>query len=286
MIEATLDIAHLKTWEGRSARLVEQIAPFPANALAATLDRDDPAYGAGTALPPLWHWMHFLPVHKLEDCGYDGHAALGGFLPPVPLPRRMWAGSRVTFHSPMRIGRSLTKVSEVRRVEHKSGRTGDLVFVTVVHQVFDGHILGIEEEHDIVYRARPLPGTPAPEFHMAPKAEVTRHITPSTVLLQRYSALTFNGHRIHYDRAFCTGTEGYPGLVVHGPLLATLMMDLLRRTKPDATPVHFEFRAIAPVFDIGPFTVNGSFETPGVADLWIAGPNGELAMQARATFED
>ncbi len=279
-----LDIDHLRKWIGRSEARQERIAPFPSNALAATLDRDDAPYVDGTALPPLWHWMHFLPVFRMSDTNYDGHAALGGFLPPVPLPRRMWAGSRLQFLAPMRIGQTLQKVSEVRSVTHKQGRTGDLVFVTVRHSLSDGETLGVQEEHDIVYREAPKDTDPVVAPPPAPDtSDFSRQITPDPVLLFRYSALTFNGHRIHYDQPFCTTTEGYDGLVVHGPLLATLLLDLLRRNHPDATVTDFRFRAISTVFDTEPFSVHGmATDTQGEFRLWARRADGALAMDATA----
>jgi 3-methylfumaryl-CoA hydratase len=280
-----IDLEHLRTWAGVDQTAVEHIAPFPSNALAATLDRDDAAYSDGTALPPLWHWLHFLPLFKMQDAGYDGHAALGGFMPPVPLPRRMWAGSRLTFLAPLRIGRELRKVSTVTAVDHKAGRSGDLVFVTVQHRIFDGDVQGIEEEHDIVYRAAPEAGAPVPTPPQAPDVSAfSRVIHPDPVLLFRYSALTFNGHRIHYDRHFCTTTEGYPGLVVHGPLLATLLLDLLRREMPEATVAAFEFRAVSPVFDTYDFTIHGQPQGDGTIKLWVRRHDGALAMTATATL--
>ena len=283
----TIDLTHLSDWIGRTQTVTESIAPFPSNALAATLNRVDPIYAAQTPLPPLWHWLHFLPIHKLEDAGYDGHAALGGFLPPVPLPRRMWAGSRLKWMAPMRIGRSLRKLSTVISVDHKAGRSGDLVFVTVRHQVFDGDVQGIEEEHDIVYRAAPEPCSVAPEPPQAPDhSAFSQVISPDPVLLFRYSALTFNPHRIHYDLPFCTGTEGYPGLVVHGPLLATLLMDLLRREYPFAQIAGFDFRAVSPVFDTDDFSVHGQPGDDGTIKLWVRRHDGALAMTATATLED
>ncbi|MCV2889128.1 FAS1-like dehydratase domain-containing protein [Ruegeria aquimaris] len=279
----TLD---LTAWIGRSETRSERIAPFPANALAATLNRDDPEYTEGSDLPPLWHWLHFLPVYKLSDAGYDGHAALGGFLPPVPLPRRMWAGSRLRFIEPLRIGRALRKVSTVRSVAPKEGRTGQLVFVTVGHQVFDNETLCVEEEHDIVYREAPRPSDPVPPPPAAPDSwDFARDVHPDPVMLFRYSALTFNGHRIHYDQPFCVTTEGYEGLVVHGPLLATLLLDLLRREKPEAIVKSFEFRAISTVFDTTDFSVHGAAEADGKTfRLWARRHDGALAMQARATI--
>ncbi|MFB2595418.1 MaoC family dehydratase N-terminal domain-containing protein [Paracoccus sp. p4-l81] len=281
-----IDIAHLQGWIGQTETLTERIAPFPANALAATLDRDDPPYADGSPLPPLWHWLHFLPIFKRAQAGYDGHAALGGFLPPVPLPRRMWAGSRLRWLAPMRIGQVLRKVSTVASVTHKAGRSGDLVFVTVRHQVFDGDVLGIEEDHDIVYRQ---PADPLAPITAPPPAPDTwafaRDITPDPVLLFRYSALTFNGHRIHYDHPFCTGTEGYDGLVVHGPLLATLLLDLLRRQMPEATVTDFQFRALATIFDTAPFSVHGQPQGDGRSiRLWARRSDGALAMDATATI--
>ena len=276
----------LQEWVGKTEQRIERIAPFPANALAATLDRDDPVYSNETALPPLWHWLHFLPVFKLSDAGYDGHAALGSFLPPVPLPRRMWAGSRLHFHAPMRIGKELKKISTIKSVKTKSGRSGQLVFVTVGHQVFDGDTLGIDEEHDIVYREEPKAGDPAPTPPQAPSpSDFSRDINPDPVLLFRYSALTFNGHRIHYDQPFCVNSEDYAGLVVHGPLLATLLLDLLRREKPDATVKSFEFRAMSTIFDNETFSVHGAAEKDGkTVHLWARRQDGALAMNAKATI--
>jgi len=286
MTDTPLDIENLRNWIGKTETVDERIAPFPSNALAASLDRVDPEYEDGTPLPALWHWLHFLPIFKLSDAGYDGHAALGQFLPPVPLPRRMWAGSRFRFLAPMRIGKTLRKVSTVSSVAHKAGRSGDLVFVTVGHQIFDGDVLGIEEEHDIVYREAPKPGAPVP---IPPQASETsafsRVIHPDPVLLFRYSALTFNGHRIHYDQPFCTGTEGYAGLVVHGPLLATMLMDLLRRELPDATVEAFEFRAVSTVFDTHDFSLHGQPEQDGnTIKLWVRRHDGAMAMTAKATI--
>jgi 3-methylfumaryl-CoA hydratase len=274
----------LADWIGRTETRTEWIAPFPANALAATLDCSGTEYGEDSELPPLWHWMHFLPTYKLSEAGYDGHAALGGFLPPVPLPRRMWAGSRLQFHAPLRIGHVLTKKSTVQSVIAKKGRSGPLVFITVRHLIFDQDTLGIDEEHDIVYRQEPSPDAPVQKPLPAPEtSDFSREITPDPVLLFRYSALTFNGHRIHYDRPFCTVSEGYSGLVVHGPLLATLLLDLLRRERPSATVTGFEFRALSPVFDNDPFSVHGAIgEDAKTYSLWVRRADGALAMKAEA----
>lgn len=275
----------LTDWTGRSATATDLLRPFPADALAATLDRDE-TYPHGAALPDLWHWLYFLPLHRLSESGRDGHAAKGGFLPPVPLPRRMWAGSRFRFLRPLTIGAEATKTSTIARVEPKQGRSGPLCFVTVSHDVRQDGQHCIAEEHDIVYREDPAPGAPAPVAQPAPEgSDFSRTIHPDPVLLFRYSALTFNGHRIHYDQPYATGVEGYPGLVVHGPLLATLLMDLLRR-QTDAPVAGFSFRALATITDTDDFSVHGARRDDGSIRLWARRADGALAMDADATLRD
>lgn len=275
----------LTDWTGRSETATDLLRPFPADALAATLDRDE-TYPEGVALPDLWHWLYFLPLHRLSESGRDGHAAKGGFLPPVPLPRRMWAGSRFRFLRPLTIGAEATKTSTIARVEPKQGRSGPLCFVTVSHDVRQDGQHCIAEEHDIVYREDPAPGAPAPVAQPAPEgSDFSRTIHPDPVLLFRYSALTFNGHRIHYDQPYATGVEGYPGLVVHGPLLATLLMDLLRR-QTDAPVAEFAFRALATITDTDDFSVHGARRDDGSIRLWARRADGALAMDADATLRD
>ena len=232
VVSQPLDIASLQEWVGRTETRSDQVTAAPMAALSATLDRDDALPKPGDALPPLWHWLYFLPVHQQSELGPDGHAKLGGFLPPVPLPRRMWAGTRVEFHHPLRVGDSITRESRIVNVEHKQGRTGSLVFVLVRHEIRNAAGVALTDEHDIVYRDSPRPGDPAPPPAPAAPADPTweRTVHPDDVLLFRYSALTFNGHRIHYDRRYVTEVEGYPGLVVHGPLQATLF-SFLNRTR-------------------------------------------------------
>jgi 3-methylfumaryl-CoA hydratase len=284
MSRMTLDLDILKTWIGRSESMTEVIAPFASNALAATLDRADAPYADGTPLPPLWHWLHFLALSPLAEAGPDGHPARGGFLPPVPLPRRMWAGSRLSFLKPLRIGETATKTSTVQSVAGKTGRTGPLVFVTVRHAVSVSGTTVIEEEHDIVYREAPAAGTAAPVPPPAKgDAAFERIILPEPVLLFRYSALTFNSHRIHYDQPYVTGVEGYPGLIVHGPLIATLLLDNLRRAHPEKSVKRFTFRAVSPIFDTGAFAVRGRLSEDGTtAGLWAQHGDGGLAMEATA----
>ncbi|MNT02095.1 hypothetical protein D3C72_1365830 [compost metagenome] len=260
--------------------------------LSATLDRDDPLPEAGTRLPALWHWLYFLPHHRQSEIGEDGHASRGGFLPPVPLPRRMWAGGRLTWEpgNPLQVGDAVERTSTIASVTHKAGRTGELVFVLVRHEVRNVRGLALTEEHDIVYRAAAAPGEATPPPTPAPKdATFSRDLVPDDVLLFRYSALTFNGHRIHYDRRYVTQVEGYPGLIVHGPLIATLLVDLLRRNAPaDAQLARFEFRAVRPTFDIAPFRVHGK-PAEGSTDgktfsLWGEDADGWLTMQATAVL--
>jgi 3-methylfumaryl-CoA hydratase len=280
----SLDMDHLAQWVGRSEVRSERLAPFPATALAATLNRTDPPFEDGTALPPLWHWLHFLPISPLSEAGPDGHPARGGFLPPVPLPRRMWAGSKLEFHQPLRIGETCQRTSTVTKVEHKAGKSGDLVFVTVRHDVTGETGLAISEQHDIVYREAAVPGAPQPAPVTPPiDAAWSFPILPDPVLLFRYSALTFNSHRIHYDLDYVMREEGYPGLVVHGPLIATLLLDGLSRAHPTARVTRFTFRAIAPTFHIDPFAVKGTLTAPGQARLW-AEKHGMLTMDGTAEF--
>lgn len=279
-------LAHLRSWEGRSETLSDTITAAPVRLMAATLDRDDPAPAAGSELPPLWHWLYFLPGARQGELGPDGHPRRGGFLPPVPLPRRMWAGGRLQWHRPLHVGDEVERTSRIASVTHKSGRSGDLVFVLVRHEIRNGQGLAICEEHDIVYRAAPQPGDAVPPPQPAPgDASWQREIVPEDVLLFRYSALTFNGHRIHYDRRYVTEVEGYPGLIVHGPLIATLLVDLVRRQAPDARLQTFAFKAVRPTFDLHPFRLNGRpAQDGGGAQLWAQDHEGWLTMQAEATF--
>jgi 3-methylfumaryl-CoA hydratase len=281
-------LTHLQTWVDKTEVLQDFITAAPVSGLSATLDRADAPPLPGTALPALWHWLYFLPQHQQSLLGSDGHAQRGGFLPPVPLPRRMWAGGRLQWQAsnPLVVGDALQRVSRVVSVTHKAGRTGDLVFVLVKHEVHNRTGLALTEEHDIVYRANPQPGDAVPSPQLAEKDRAwSMLIKPDDVLLFRYSALTFNGHRIHYDRRYVTQVEGYPGLIVHGPLIATMLVDLLRRNMPEAKLTGFEFRAVRPVFDIAPFSVHGKPSADGkTVQLWTEDSEGWLTMQATATL--
>ena len=284
-----LDIDHLRSWIGRTTTADDSVTLAPLRALTATLDRDDAPSRPGDAIAPCWHWLYFLPVHRQSEIGPDGHPQRGGFLPPVPLPRRMWAGSQIEFRGPLTVGQSIVRHSRIEDVRIKDGRTGSLVFVKVLHEVQADGQLAIVERHDIVYRDMPQPGEPAPAGTPAPAdAQWKRRIVPDDVLLFRYSALTFNGHRIHYDRRYVTTVEGYPGLVVHGPLIATLLLDLVRRELPGARVTAFSFKAVKPIFDVAPFDVCGRLGSDGEASrtvkLWACTPEGHVAMDASATL--
>ncbi|HWF11407.1 MAG TPA: MaoC family dehydratase N-terminal domain-containing protein [Bryobacteraceae bacterium] len=279
----------MREWIGRTEVRTDTVTAAPIAALAATLDIDGLCPEAGDPLPPLWHWLYFLPIHRQSELGADGHAERGGFLPPVDLPRRMWAGGRLEFHTPLQVGERITRTSRIADVRFREGRTGPLVFVLVKHEIANAAGVAITEEHDIVYRGQTtgaVAPSPRPTAHTAGAAAWERVLHPDDVLLFRYSALTFNGHRIHYDRRYATEVEGYPGLVVHGPLLATLLADLVRRNLPAARASRFEFRALSPVFDTADFAVCGRPEPSGeIIRLWVRDASGALAMDASLVVE-
>jgi 3-methylfumaryl-CoA hydratase len=281
-----------QAWIGGEVTVHDTATAAPVQALAATLDHPC-ASAPGDPLPPLWHWLYFLAASPTAELGPDGHPAKGGFLPPVDLPRRMWAGSRLQFLAPVRIGQALTRRSVIQDVTVKDGRSGALCFVQVRHEVASGGQPCIVEEQDIVYRAAAaaaaVPAT-APA-QSPPAATWERQIHPSEVLLFRYSALTFNGHRIHYDRPYATGVEGYEGLVVHGPLIATLLLDLVRRALPQARIGRFHFKALRPLLDTAPFTVCACLDDPWTLQLWARDAQGHTvtsgtAVLAQASGED
>ncbi|HXZ49738.1 MAG TPA: MaoC family dehydratase N-terminal domain-containing protein [Usitatibacter sp.] len=284
-MSAAAGLAGLERWIGRSETRRDTVTAAPLVALSALLDRDDPAPRLGDFAPPLAHWLYFLPAYRESEVGPDGHAHRGGFLPPVPLPRRMWAGSRLEFLRPLVVGSEVSRVSTIRHVAVKEGRSGPLVFVTVRHEIADPGGPVLADEHDIVFRGE---GALAARAEPAPPGEAwRREIRPDPVLLFRYSAVTFNSHRIHYDQPYATKVEGYPGLVVHGPLIATLLVDLLRREKPAVRVRTFSFRARRPLFDTAPFATCGLPDgAPRRARLWTRDAEGAITMEATAEWED
>ena len=269
----------IRDWIGKREEAEDVVTPEPLARLTAMLDHDRPPWPDGE-LPPFGHWLFCLPRVPQREIGPDGHPRRGGFLPPVTLARRMWAGGSLDFVAPIRIGERIRRLSTIADVTQKTGRSGDLVFVKVVHEISTERALAVREEQDLVYRDMPNAAASATaESPVLPAAQWQRTVNPDPVLLFRFSALTFNGHRIHYDRDYCREVEGYSGLVVHAPLTATLVMDLLLRNAPDARVTRMEYRAHRPLFDTEAFTVNGMRQGT-LATLWAATGAGAVAMTA------
>jgi 3-methylfumaryl-CoA hydratase len=275
-----MDIDHLRQWIGRSETSEDIASEGPLAGLAALLDR---AESWRDFMPPLAHWLYFLPHARQSEIDVDGHARRGAFLPPIDLPRRMWAGGRLTFETDIPIGASIARRSTIADVTAKTGSTGTMMFVTVHHEILTKTGVAVREEQDIVFREAPKPGTQSPHRSTeVESAEHSRRVTPDPTQLFRFSALTFNAHRIHYDRDYCRDVEGYPGLVVQGPFTAMLLMDHLRASLPDVKVRSFKFRAQSPLFDTAPFDLCLNAREGGV-DLWAQGP-GAKAMVAEAQF--
>ena len=282
-----IDISYLQEWVGKQETQEDDLSLFPAQALAAALDNEQ-LPEKGDALPAFWEWMYFLPTPRASATGMDGHPAKGGFLPPVPLPRRMWAAGEAELHQPLKIGNPAKRISTIESVELKQGSTGTLVFVNVRHDIFQFDALCISQVQNIVYREAPEqkepvalpPGKPAPDT-----CDFNRLIKPDPVLLFRYSALTYNGHRIHYDRDYAMQEEQYPALVVHGPLLVTLLLELQRSQLADRDIKSFKFRAMRPTFDNSPFQVAGQLDDNELS-LWSADADNYLCMSIKAQLRD
>jgi 3-methylfumaryl-CoA hydratase len=276
-----IDVDHLRLWVGRERRLEETLDPFPARGLAAALDHDN-LPERGEPLPPSWHWLYFLETPRASATDLDGHPHKGGFLPPVPLPRRMWAAGAVDIAHPLLLGVPAEKISTIRSVELKSGRTGRFVLVGIEHRLRQEGRLCLREEQTLAYRALPAAPPPPQEGEPAsPVADWTREVAPDPVLMFRFSALTYNSHRIHYDRDYATRVEFYAGLVVHAPLLVTLLLDLFSRSQPGVPLTRFSFRAVRPTLDLGPFQLRGKRTGRNVA-LWSADHENRLSMSAEA----
>jgi 3-methylfumaryl-CoA hydratase len=280
----------LASWIGRSEERSVVLSPWPAAALHGALDLDGAPPQIGDPLPPFWRWLYFHDPVRRSALGRDGHLARGrGIYPPITLPRRMWAGGRLQFDHAVHLGEGVTKVTQVAQIARKQGRSGPLVFLSLRHSLYRADGVRCEvEEQDIVYRHNP----PSPNVVIAPSGPAARTDedwkrgwTVDPTLLFRYSALSYNGHRIHYDLDYCRRVEGYPGLVVHGPLLATLMLELVKERGPDRAIREFSFRAHTPLFDTEAFEVCGKLSGEG-AELWVraAGEGGRLAMEGAVRF--
>jgi len=273
-----------KAWIGRRETTADPLGWTQAQAAQAMLDDTAPALRDGDPLPPLWHWLHFLPRAPQAGLDGDGHPQRGGFLPPIPYPRRMFAGARLQFHRPLVIGEPAQREASIRDVVLKSGKSGSLAFVTVGLLFVQNGQVCVEEEQDIVYRepGGPVAAPIAAPWPPVPEPSWTRVLQPDSRLLFRFSALTFNAHRIHYDRDYANAVEGYPGLVVHGPLTAMLLAQLVRLSS--ARPMRtFSFKGVAPLFDLGPVRLVGTPEGEHVT-LQAQGPDGKVCLQASATL--
>ncbi|MBV7551987.1 MaoC family dehydratase N-terminal domain-containing protein [Pseudomonas sp. PDM28] len=257
-------------WIGRRQESQDRISFTLVKRIAATLD--EPAPRSGESLPPLWHWAFFQEPVTADELGPDGHPALGGFLPPAHNRNRMWAGSRLEFYQPLTVEADVTCVSTILNVEEKHGRTGSLLFVTVRHEYFQDGKRALQDEQDIVYREPTPPKLSGTEA--IPQGQWRDLVVPSPTLLFRYSAVTFNGHRIHYDWPYVTQTEGYPGLVVHGPLIATLNLRAFTKAHPNARLKRFTFRGVRPLISPQPFEVGGRLIDSGKAQLWAGNQDG------------
>lgn len=267
------------TWLGKQETLVDWAAETPVRRLAALLDHQNPPW-VENELPPLGHWLFHLTDARQSELGSDGHPRKGGFMPPIPFPRRMWAGSRIRFLRSVPIGVKILRRSTIADITFKAGTSGDMALVTVQNQIICDGALMIEEDQDIAYvsdqtNSRKSGCTP----DSPPEAEVIRRYQATPEVLFRFSALTFNAHRIHYDRDYARDQEHYPGLVVHGPLLAMLLVDHFLRQRPATRVARFSFRARAPVFDFEPFDLCFA-PKPAGACLWVAGTDRQVKMTA------
>ncbi|QJR35210.1 acyl-CoA dehydrogenase [Gemmatimonas groenlandica] len=274
----------LASWRGRSETVHDELASAQLLAAAATFDDAILTSDRPATIPALWHWFYFLPRAPHARLSPDGHPERGGFMPPVLLPRRMFAGSRMTFHAPLRLATPARRDGVIREVTMKDGKSGPLAFVTVGYRIWQDGVLCLEEEQDIVYREQGAPvAAPVPIALPVPPAHaITRDVTPDPRLLFRFSALTFNAHRIHYDREYATRVEQYPGLVVHGPLTAVLLANLVRQHTARELAT-FSFRGVAPLFDLAPFRLVAIPDGDTVT-CQALGPDGRIALEATATL--
>ncbi|KWH65519.1 FAS1-like dehydratase domain-containing protein [Burkholderia anthina] len=277
----TVDIAHLREWVGKSHTDHDILSSRHARLMAATLGRRQSDLVEGAPLPPLWHWLYFLSGEPLAALGRDGHPARGGFLPPVTLPNRMWAGGQLEFHGPVPLDARVEKRSTVVSVDHKHGRSGELVFVKVLHELLHEGDKVLTEYHDIVYKEATAGGSVVASAEM-PIAQHSRRIKPDSTMLFRYSALTFNGHRIHYDADYCREVEGYSNLVIHGPLNATLLAAFAQEVG-GRPPRAFRYRGLKPSILGGELTLSAVSDGDQTV-LWVALPDGTVSMRAEATF--
>jgi 3-methylfumaryl-CoA hydratase len=280
------DLDHLRQWIGRTTEASDTVTAQLVRGLRATLFTEIGAPKPGDAAPFTTHWCLAQPVYPMSELGPDGHPSRGGFLPPVPLPRRMWAGGELEFIDTLRVGDEATRTSRISDVTMKTGSSGVLCFVSVDHLITTSRGTAIHERQDIVYRDVPT-GTPAPAATKPaappPSAQHRESHMADPVLLFRYSALTFNGHRIHYDRDYVTKVEGYPGLIFHGPMQAALLVEFAARLHGGTAPKKFSYRGVQPLFEGSEFSINAD-ETGDGMELWTANSAGQPTMKATATW--
>jgi len=295
--QVSLNLTHFKAWLGREQVTDDVLTPGAVRAMSATLDLTPPVELTGHTLPALWHWLYFLSTTPASELAEDGHAKKGGFLPPIPLSRRMWAGGCLEFFLPLCVGERIQRISCIVDIQHKIGASGELVFVTLNHDIYREGQLAIRERQDLVYRDAPVVNAPPPCETLPPGAAMwSRTVEPTPALLFRYSAITFNAHRIHYDRDYAIDVEGYTDLVVHGPLVATLLLGLLTENCPTVQISRFEYRGIRPLLAGRAFELQGRIEEadPAMLDkpgsdpkhrdvlLWAKDADGWVTMSARA----
>lgn len=281
-----LDLDHLRQWIGRTEEASDTVTAQLVKGLRATLFLDIGEPKTGDAAPFTTHWCLAQPVYPMSMLGPDGHPTRGGFLPPVPLPRRMWAGGELQFIEPLRVGDEAKRASRIADVTVKSGSTGTLCFVSVEHTISTPRGVAIRERQDIVYRDMPTGGknaAPAKPAAAPPTAKHRQTHVSDPVLLFRYSALTFNGHRIHYDRDYVTKVEGYPGLVFHGPMQAALLVEFAAHLHGGTAPKKFSYRGLQPLFEGGEFSVNANEIAEGL-DIWVANADGAPTMRGTASW--
>ena len=279
------DIDHLRQWIGRTEEATDIVTAQLVKGLRATLFQEIGTPKAGDAAPFTTHWCLAPPVFPMSQLSQDGHPTRGGFLPPVPLPRRMWAGGELEFIEPLRVGDEVKRSSRISDVTLKSGSTGTLCFVAVHHEITTSRGTAIKERHDIVYREATSGPQVAPKAPPPPPPAKHRETHVSDpVLLFRYSALTFNGHRIHYDRDYVTKVEGYPGLVFHGPLQAAFIVEFAAKLHGGKAPTKFVYRGVQPLFEGSEFSINANDNGAGGLEMWTANAEGQPTMKGVATW--
>ena len=274
----------LQAWRGRKKTEGDIAAAAQAKAMAALLDRDPAQFQTGAALPEYWHWIYFKPIVPQSNLGTDGHPRRGTFLPPIELPRRMWAGGRLRFLQPIRIGDEVKRETEILSIQEKDGRSGKLVVLKLRHLISNASGPCVDEQQDLIYCEIPKSDQSARQQTTLPDDVQWKEIfVPNSVVLFRYSALTFNNHRIHYDYPYVTQVEGYRGLVVHGPLTALLLLEAAKRHATRA-PISYEYRAIGSLFNDEPITLAGRIKETET-EVWAIGPTGAVAMQGRVGWK-